>query len=176
MFADRYDALLFDLDGVLYRGDESVAHAVETLASLREAGARVAFLTNNSSRTPEQVVDILRMRPDFHQTCRSECSCGHRRAHPADACVGFDPLQHPAELAHAFVPLRKKSLRVASLHEFTRRYAGRVSARSEPPLELFRVRDCEPCRPIPDVQVRYYIEGAPSLEGRRLPPGRSVQR
>src|SRR6185503_8931662 len=30
------------------------------LASLREAGACVAFLTNNSSRTPEQVVDKLR--------------------------------------------------------------------------------------------------------------------
>ena len=60
MFAEGYDALLFDLDGVLYRGDEPVAHAVETLASLRDAQARVAFLTNNSSRTPEQVVEKLR--------------------------------------------------------------------------------------------------------------------
>jgi glycerol-1-phosphatase len=60
MFAERYDALLFDLDGVLYRGDEPVVHAVEALASLRDAQARVAFLTNNSSRTPEQVVGKLR--------------------------------------------------------------------------------------------------------------------
>jgi glycerol 3-phosphatase-2 len=60
MFVERYDALLFDLDGVLYRGDEPVVHAVETLASLRDAHARVAFLTNNSSRTPEQVVGKLR--------------------------------------------------------------------------------------------------------------------
>src|SRR3954454_8281514 len=60
MFVERYDALLFDLDGVLYRGDEPVVHAVETLASLRDAQARVAFLTNNSSRTPEQVVGKLR--------------------------------------------------------------------------------------------------------------------
>jgi glycerol 3-phosphatase-2 len=55
MLAARYDALLFDLDGVLYRGDEPVPGASETIGALREAGARIAFLTNNSSRTPEQV-------------------------------------------------------------------------------------------------------------------------
>jgi HAD superfamily hydrolase (TIGR01450 family) len=59
MLVDRYDALLFDLDGVLYRGDEPVPHAPETMAALRRAGARVVFLTNNSSRTPEQVVAEL---------------------------------------------------------------------------------------------------------------------
>ncbi len=55
MLAARYDALLFDLDGVLYRGDEPVPGAPETMGALREAGAHVVFLTNNSSRTPEQV-------------------------------------------------------------------------------------------------------------------------
>jgi glycerol 3-phosphatase-2 len=55
MLAARYDALLFDLDGVLYRGDEPVPGAPETMDALREAGAHVVFLTNNSSRTPEQV-------------------------------------------------------------------------------------------------------------------------
>ena len=60
MLASRYDALLFDLDGVLYRGDEPVPFAVEVMASLRDAGACIAFLTNNSSRTPEQVADKLR--------------------------------------------------------------------------------------------------------------------
>jgi glycerol-1-phosphatase len=55
MLAARYDALLFDLDGVLYRGAEPVPGAPETMAALREAGANVGFLTNNSSRTPEQV-------------------------------------------------------------------------------------------------------------------------
>lgn len=59
MLAERYDALLFDLDGVLYRGDEPVRHAPETMAALREAGARVVFVTNNSSRTPEQVAAKL---------------------------------------------------------------------------------------------------------------------
>lgn len=59
MLAERYDCILFDLDGVLYRGEEAVPGAPETLATLRGAGTRVAFLTNNSSRTPEQVADRL---------------------------------------------------------------------------------------------------------------------
>jgi len=59
MLASRYDVLLLDLDGVLYRGDEPVAHALETMATLRAAGIRVLFVTNNSSRTPEQVASKL---------------------------------------------------------------------------------------------------------------------
>ena len=57
--ADRYDAILLDLDGVLYRGDGAVAGAPETVAELRRQGRSVVFLTNNSARTPEQVADKL---------------------------------------------------------------------------------------------------------------------
>ena len=60
MLADRYDAFLFDLDGVLYRGSEPVPGAAAALRTLRDAGKRVAFVTNNSSRTPEQVAERLR--------------------------------------------------------------------------------------------------------------------
>jgi glycerol 3-phosphatase-2 len=60
MLAARYDLVVFDLDGVLYRGGEPVAHAPEVLATLRRSGIRPCFLTNNSSRTPEQVADKLR--------------------------------------------------------------------------------------------------------------------
>jgi glycerol 3-phosphatase-2 len=59
MLAAGYDALLFDLDGVLFRGDEPVPDAPETMGALRESGARIVFLTNNSSRTPEQVAAKL---------------------------------------------------------------------------------------------------------------------
>ncbi|HEX6230822.1 MAG TPA: HAD-IIA family hydrolase [Actinomycetota bacterium] len=59
MLADRYGCVLFDLDGVLYRGEEAVPGAPETLARLRASGTRVAFLTNNSSRTAEQVAAKL---------------------------------------------------------------------------------------------------------------------
>lgn len=57
--ADAYDAFLFDLDGVLYRGAEVVVGASEAVARLRAAGKRVAFVTNNSGRTPEAVAAHL---------------------------------------------------------------------------------------------------------------------
>jgi HAD superfamily hydrolase (TIGR01457 family) len=60
MLAAGYDVLLFDLDGVLFRGDEAIDGADATLAALREARVRMVFVTNNSSRTPEQIARKLR--------------------------------------------------------------------------------------------------------------------
>jgi glycerol-1-phosphatase len=57
--ASRYDALFLDLDGVVYRGEGVIPAAAEALQELRRAGARVAFLTNNSSRTPDEVAETL---------------------------------------------------------------------------------------------------------------------
>jgi HAD superfamily hydrolase (TIGR01450 family) len=59
MIADDYDAFLFDLDGVLYRGDRPIARAAESVDALRTAGKRLAFVTNNSARTPEAVLAHL---------------------------------------------------------------------------------------------------------------------
>lgn len=59
MLAEAYDAILLDLDGVLYRWPEPIAGAAGAVAALRGAGKRIAFLTNNSSRTPAQVVERL---------------------------------------------------------------------------------------------------------------------
>ena len=59
MLADPYDVILLDLDGVLYRWPEPIPGAAETVAALRKAGKRIAFVTNNSSRTPAQVVERL---------------------------------------------------------------------------------------------------------------------
>ena len=59
VLADAYDAFLFDLDGVLYRGTEVVPGAPEAVARLRAAGKRVAFVTNNATRTPEAVAARL---------------------------------------------------------------------------------------------------------------------
>jgi HAD superfamily hydrolase (TIGR01457 family) len=56
---ERYACFLLDLDGVLYRGDHPVHGASEALGRLREARKRIVFVTNNSSRTPEQVADKL---------------------------------------------------------------------------------------------------------------------
>lgn len=55
----RYDALFVDLDGVVYRGDDPLAHAAETIQRARRLGLRVLFLTNNSSKSPGQVVAKL---------------------------------------------------------------------------------------------------------------------
>lgn len=54
-----YDVIMFDLDGVLYRGDEPVPHAAAGVQRAREAGASVAFVTNNASRRPEDVAALL---------------------------------------------------------------------------------------------------------------------
>jgi phosphoglycolate/pyridoxal phosphate phosphatase family enzyme len=59
MIADRYDAFLFDLDGTIYRGDEPTPGAAETLERLRGMGKGLAFMTNNSSRSPEDIVEHL---------------------------------------------------------------------------------------------------------------------
>jgi glycerol 3-phosphatase-2 len=59
MIAERYDAFLFDLDGVLYRASEPVPGAADAVAALRRLGKGLAFLTNNSARTPEEVAAHL---------------------------------------------------------------------------------------------------------------------
>jgi glycerol 3-phosphatase-2 len=59
VIVDPYDTVLFDLDGVLYRGPEPVPGARETVAALRALGTRVGFITNNSSRTPEAIAEHL---------------------------------------------------------------------------------------------------------------------
>jgi 4-nitrophenyl phosphatase len=50
---------VFDLDGVLYRGDDAVEDAPEAIAALREAGKQLFFLTNNSSQPRRVYVEKL---------------------------------------------------------------------------------------------------------------------
>lgn len=57
--ATSYDLLMFDLDGVVYVDGRAVEHAAESIAQAREGGAHIAFITNNASRTPEQVAAQL---------------------------------------------------------------------------------------------------------------------
>lgn len=58
--AGRYDVALLDLDGVVYLGPTGIPGAAEALAAARVAGMRLAFVTNNASRTPEAVAELLR--------------------------------------------------------------------------------------------------------------------
>ncbi|MEQ1933836.1 MAG: HAD-IIA family hydrolase [Fimbriimonadaceae bacterium] len=54
-----YPLYIFDLDGTLFRGEEPTPHAVQTLCELRNQGATIRFLTNNSSKTIQFLTDKL---------------------------------------------------------------------------------------------------------------------
>ncbi len=56
---DVYDLAMFDLDGVVYVGDDPVPGAAGRLARVRASGLHVAFVTNNASRPPEAVARKL---------------------------------------------------------------------------------------------------------------------
>ena len=56
---DGVDVVLADLDGVVYKGHEAIPHAVDSLNRAAE-GARVAYITNNASRTDATVAEQLR--------------------------------------------------------------------------------------------------------------------
>src|SRR5437764_373566 len=55
----RYDQVILDLDGCVWIGGVPTEGAVEAIAALREAGKRVAFLTNNPRRATEEYVRAL---------------------------------------------------------------------------------------------------------------------
>ncbi|MBW4095747.1 MAG: HAD-IIA family hydrolase [Acidobacteria bacterium] len=54
-----FDAVLSDLDGVVYSGPHAIPGAVEALTKLKNDGVKLAYVTNNASRTPAQVADHL---------------------------------------------------------------------------------------------------------------------
>jgi glycerol 3-phosphatase-2 len=58
--SEAYDLVMFDLDGVVYVDGRAVPRAPEGIAHVRETGSHVAFITNNASRTPDEVAAQLR--------------------------------------------------------------------------------------------------------------------
>ena len=56
----RFGGYVFDLDGTLYLGDHLLPGAAETVAAIREHGARVAFLTNKPLERPAAYASKLR--------------------------------------------------------------------------------------------------------------------
>ena len=55
-----FDAIGFDLDGVIYRGPEAVPGAPGTLTELARRGVRLGYVTNNAARPPSVIVEQLR--------------------------------------------------------------------------------------------------------------------
>ena len=56
---DRFDALLFDLDGVVYVGPHAVPFAAAVIAEARERGIACAYVTNNAARPAAAVAKHL---------------------------------------------------------------------------------------------------------------------
>lgn len=59
MLVDAYDLVILDLDGVVVLGDRPVDGAKESLARLRAMGKTLRFATNNASRRPTEVAEML---------------------------------------------------------------------------------------------------------------------
>ena len=60
MLLDSFDSLLLDLDGVVYRGKQAIPGAVEAINRAQAEGKKIGYITNNASRTPEQIAQQLR--------------------------------------------------------------------------------------------------------------------
>jgi glycerol-1-phosphatase len=58
--SEHYDAALLDLDGVVYLGGTPIAGAADALAAAASRGMRLAYVTNNASRTPNAIAAQLR--------------------------------------------------------------------------------------------------------------------
>lgn len=56
---EGHDLVMFDLDGVVYVGGEAIDGVAAAIDRVRESGRHVAFVTNNASRTPDQVAAKL---------------------------------------------------------------------------------------------------------------------
>lgn len=54
-----YDALLLDLDGTVWAGDDAIPHAVENINACAATGTAVAYVTNNASKGPDEVAGKL---------------------------------------------------------------------------------------------------------------------
>ncbi|KAM9831882.1 glycerol-3-phosphate phosphatase [Neosynchiropus ocellatus] len=56
---DSVDSVLFDCDGVIWRGDQAIPDAPRVINLLKENGKRVFFLTNNSSKTRKMYAEKM---------------------------------------------------------------------------------------------------------------------
>jgi HAD superfamily hydrolase (TIGR01450 family) len=103
---DDYDALLFDLDGTIYRGEEVVPGADRAVDAAHAHGTKVRFVTNNASRGPEEVAGHLtrlgvRATPEEVSTSAQAGAAvlaGKLQPGTTVLVVGTDALVHEVEL------------------------------------------------------------------------------
>ena len=57
--SEHYDAALLDLDGVVYLGGSAIPGAADALADAAKRGMKLAYVTNNASRSPHAIAAQL---------------------------------------------------------------------------------------------------------------------
>jgi glycerol-1-phosphatase len=57
--SEHYDAALLDLDGVVYLGGRPIAGAADALITAAKRGMKLAYVTNNASRSPHAIAAQL---------------------------------------------------------------------------------------------------------------------
>jgi glycerol-1-phosphatase len=110
-----FDALLSDLDGVVYAGPHAIPGAIESLRKLEGIGVGLGYVTNNASRTPAHVAAHLRelgAPAEDHQVVSSSQAAGELLSTllPAGARVlvtGSAALAHEVELV-GLVPVHSE--------------------------------------------------------------------
>jgi len=104
-------AVLFDMDGVIYRGGTLLPGVADLLAYLRETGRPYLFVTNNATRTPEMfAAKLTRMgvhaTPDQFLGSAEVAAAWLAQQHPDGGrvqIVGQEGL-YAALFAHGFQP------------------------------------------------------------------------
>lgn len=56
---ESVDSVLFDCDGVIWRGDQAIPGAPEVINLLKKNGKKVFFVTNNSTKTRKMYADKM---------------------------------------------------------------------------------------------------------------------
>lgn len=118
----QYDALIMDADGVLYRGNEPVEHAVDVLGRI-EGSTPWCVLTNNAGHPPERVADRLTALGLPIEADRIVTSPQGAARYLQDLgtppgahilVVGGDGIDHALHAAD-FLPVRQRSSQIAAV-------------------------------------------------------------
>ncbi len=106
----RYDNVLLDLDGCVWVGSTCTPQAPEAVSALRAAGKRLAFVTNDAARSPEDYVRklwSLGVQASLEEVVTVGAAIQHALAeHPATGVYVIGPpaiFRHVSEAGHRIV-------------------------------------------------------------------------
>jgi HAD superfamily hydrolase (TIGR01457 family) len=103
---DDYDALLLDLDGTVYRGEAPIPGVDGAVEAARKQQVTVRFVTNNASRSPDEVashltrIGIAATPEEVSTSSQAAASVLAEKLQPGTTVlvVGSDALVHEVEL------------------------------------------------------------------------------